>query len=175
MRRLDPYKAHQLTQLISTHYPNQLIMQISDGGCDLHHTLYEFTRNKGYEFDLLGVDWECDELAKEDHPGYRTEMLDLSRRQYNRHGRKYDNLFVTLDEELLYADLSTMLKKIYRIMKNAGIVTFLIDRDAPLRSEMDRYLEEGYFVAISHIDIFDDYDIVTAKKMHGWGAYDVGF
>ncbi len=60
-------------------------------------------------------------------------------------------------------------------MKNAAILTLVVERGAPLLEHIDKDLEECYFVAINHIDIFDDYDVVTAKKMHGWGAYNVGF
>ena len=60
-------------------------------------------------------------------------------------------------------------------MKNAGVVAILIPKNEPLLDVIDKKLEESFFVAINHIDIFDDYDVVTAKKMHGWGAYQVGF
>jgi len=82
---------------------------------------------------------------------------------------------VTLHPEHLENDTETILKKFFRIMKNAGVVAILIPKDAPLRDLIDQRLEASYFVAINHIDIFDDYDVVTAKKMHGWGAYQVGF
>ncbi|WP_300363922.1 hypothetical protein [Hydrogenimonas sp.] len=175
MQRLDPRKSALLTQMISPHYPRQLIMQLTDGSTDLHRTLFEFTKSKGFEYDLKTVGCEIDDLEAQSHPCCRIESLDLAARQYNRHARVYENIYVTLSAERLEGDIQTILKKFFRITKNAGVLTMLIERGTPLLERIDSDLEAGYFVAVNHIDIFDDYDVVTAKKLHGWGAYDVGF
>ncbi|WP_456383558.1 hypothetical protein [Hydrogenimonas sp.] len=175
MQRLDPRKSALLTQLISPHYPNQLIMHLTDGSTDLHRTLFEFTKSKGFEYDLKAIGCQIDDLETDSHPCCRIESLDLAARQYNRHARVYENVYVTLEASTLESDIQTVLKKFFRIMKNAGILTMLVERGSPLLERIDNDLEAGYFVAVNHIDIFDDYDVVTAKKLHGWGAYEVGF
>jgi len=38
---------------------------------------------------------------------------------------------------------------------------------------LDRWqqvLEENYFVATNTIDMFEEYEILISKKMHGWGG-----
>jgi hypothetical protein len=161
--------------MISPHYPNQQILHLTDGRDDLYRTLYDFTRSKGFEYDLRTVGWEAEGLDCGQHPGCRVERLDLAERRYNKHARLYENVFVTVSSETLENDIQDILKKFFRIMKNAAILTLVIERGSPLLDRIDTDLEECYFVAINHIDIFDDYDVVTAKKLHGWGAYNVGF
>ncbi|WP_300367991.1 hypothetical protein [Hydrogenimonas sp.] len=175
MQRLNPQKSALLTQMISPHYPNQQILHLTDGSNDFHRTLYDFTKSKGFEYDLRTVGCEIEEFDAGDHPACRVESLDLAERKYNKHARLYENIFVTISPESLEEDIQTILKKFFRVMKNAAILTLVIDRGAPLLDRIDNDLEECYFVAINHIDIFDDYDVVTAKKLHGWGAYNVGF
>jgi hypothetical protein len=175
MQRLDPHKSALLTQMISPHYPHQQILHLTDARTDLHRMLYDFTRSKGFDYDLKAVGCEIEDLDAAAHPACRIEPLDLAARQYNRHARTYENVYVTLSAERLDADIENTLKKFFRLMKNAGVLTMLIERGSPLAGRIDRALEACYFVAINHIDIFDDYDVVTAKKLHGWGAYDVGF
>ncbi|WP_201353191.1 hypothetical protein [Hydrogenimonas urashimensis] len=175
MQRLNPQRCALLTQVISSHYPNQQILHLTDGCNDLHRTLYDFTKTKNFEYDLRTVGCEIGDLDASCHAGFRLEPLDLSARRFNRHAKLYENIFVTLSAQTLERDIQTVLKKFFRVMKNAGVLTLMIERDSPLLERIDRELEECYFVAISHIDIFDDYDVVTSRKMHGWGAYNVGF
>ncbi|BDY11880.1 hypothetical protein [Hydrogenimonas cancrithermarum] len=175
MKKLKREQTAQLMQIISTHYPNQQILHLTDGSNDLHKALYDFTKAKGFEYDLRTVASDLDEWQSEDHPGFHLEPLDLAARQYNKHAKKYENIFVTLAPAILESDPETMFKKFFRIMKNAATVAILVEKGTPMQEEIDKKLEESYFVAINHIDIFDDYDVVTAKKMHGWGAYSVGF
>ena len=178
MQRLDPQRTLLLTHLVSPHYPNQQILHLSDGGTDIHETLHRFTREKGFEYDLRAVGCETDRfesLREEAHEGYTLEPLDLQKRQYNKHARKYDNIFVTLDPSLLEGQLQPVLKKFYRIMKNGAILALVVPRGTALLQNIDEEIEACYFTATNHIDIFDDYDVVTTKKLHGWGAYDVGF
>ena len=175
MQRLNPQKSVLLTQMISPHYPNQMILHLTDGINDFHRTLYDFTKSKAFEYDLRTVGCEIDDLDTDVHPGCRVETLDLNERKFNKHARLYENVYVTISADTLEKDIQTLLKKFFRVMKNAAILTLVVERGAPLLEHIDKDLEECYFVAINHIDIFDDYDVVTAKKMHGWGAYNVGF
>ena len=175
MVRLDPRRCAQLSQIISSHYPNQQIMHLSDGSCDLHETLYALTKSRRFDYDLRLIEWEPEDLDPTTHGTCTVETMDLGRRQYNKHAKKYDNVFTTLRSETLGHDLQNTLRKFYRILKNAGVLVMLIEKDSPLLETIDEELEKSYYTAVGHIDIFDDYEVVTAKKLHGWGAYDVGF
>jgi hypothetical protein len=170
MKRLDPHKARLLTQLVSPHYPNQRIMLITDGREDLHATLYEFTKRKDFELEIRTIGCELDDVDTEGHEGCSLEAMDLRMPRYNRHARQYENIFVTLHPGHLEKETRTILKKLHAIIKNAGLLTVIVEKGAPLLERFEAELEASDFVAISRIDIFDDYEVVTAKKLHGWGS-----
>lgn len=91
--------------------------------------------------------------------------FDFDQKQYNTQGLQYDFLFVCADLEDI-ADISHILRRIYRAIKN-GAQIYLV---TPKISEHDFYtlLEESNYVAINTIDLNENIDIITAKKMHGW-------
>ncbi|NPA29503.1 MAG: hypothetical protein GXO33_04890 [Epsilonproteobacteria bacterium] len=60
--------------------------------------------------------------------------------------------------------------KLHAAVKNAGTLALLIRRDAPLLRRIDALLEEADYVAVGHVEIFEAFDVVTAKKLHGWGS-----
>ncbi|BBG65781.1 hypothetical protein NNO_1078 [Hydrogenimonas sp.] len=174
MKRLREEEVGLLMQIVSDHYPNQQILHITDCGNDLHEYLFRMTEERGFEYDLLCIAETLPTLP-EGHPGFRSELFDLKKRAYNRHAKLYEYVFVTIGEEKMADEIVEMLKKIFRVMKNSGVLIFLLEKSGSLPEKMDRLLEEGYFVAVNHIDIFKEFDVVNGRKMHGWGAYSVGF
>ncbi|WP_456323007.1 hypothetical protein [Hydrogenimonas sp.] len=176
MIHLPKCQTDQLMQLISAHYPSQQILHISDLSNDLHEALYDYTKKRDFEYDLktVGAEIEDDGFGR-DHSGFAASKLDLSAKGYNRHAKMYENIFVTLEPACLESQMDSFFKKSYRIMKNAGIIAVIVQRDAPITKLVKEQLEKDNFVALNTIEIFDGYDVVTAKKMHGWGAYSVGF
>ncbi len=169
MQRLDSGQVEMLMQIVSNHYPNQQIFHLSDGRNDLHEYLFELTKARGYEYDLriLGEPFGY-KFDPETHPGCTIEALDLGRKAFNKHARLYEYAFITVEDDLIEGDFPTFLQKIYRMMKNSGTVILFPKKGGSLQGDIDMMLEEGYFVAINHIDLFDRYDIVNARKMHGW-------
>ncbi|WP_456452865.1 hypothetical protein [Hydrogenimonas sp.] len=170
MERLDPHKARLLTHMISPHYPNQRIMLITDGRCDLHATLFDFTKQKEFEFEVRTVGCELEGFDTEGHAGCRLEVMGLRAPRYNRHAKQYENIYLTLHPSHLEKETTAILKKLYAVIKNAGVLTVMVEKGAPLLKRLDAELEKSNFVAIGHVDIFDDYEVVTAKKLHGWGS-----
>jgi hypothetical protein len=67
---------------------------------------------------------------------------------------------------------SDFLKKTHSIIKNAGmILIFLPKEERTQYYEWTALLEEHYYVASSIIDdLFEHYDVIISKKMHGWGG-----
>jgi len=170
MKILKKEQSNLLMQIISPHYPNQQILHITDGCNDLHNTLFELTKNRRFEYDLRTVNKKIDNLSDHNHNGFFIKPIDLNTKDYSYHSKRYENVFVTLDPEYIKTNITTIFKKLFFVMKNAGVVAILIPKNEPLIDIIDKKLEESFFVAINHIDIFDDYDVVTAKKLHGWGA-----
>jgi hypothetical protein len=171
MQTLDPRGTELLLQLIPPHYPNQSVMLITDHSTDLHRALYEETARRDFFFDLRHIG-EAPQTPDAPHPDFKMEPFDFSARQYNRQARLYDALFLAVSPDTLPDDPADALKKIYRIMKNAGSVVWLIP---PAIHDAATLLERTYFTAINPIDLFNSHHVVTAKKLHGWGAYEVGF
>lgn len=169
MVRVERDRADMLMQIVSNHYPNQQILHITDGCNDLHDYLVELAKSRDYEYDLKYV---CEEeppfSASPIYERCRVQKLNLDAKAYNRHAKLYEYAFITLSEELISENIDQFLQKIYRLMKNSGIVVFLLENGGVLQKSIDKKLEDGYFVAISHIEIFEKYDVVNARKMHGW-------
>jgi len=175
MKILKKQECDLLMQIISTHYPNQQILHLTDGSNNLHQALFKLTKMREYEYDLRTINTQISDLPVQEHNAFSMKPLDIDAKAYNSHSKEYENIFVTLDAKYIEANVTEMLKKFFRIMKNAGVLVILIQKGESLINTIDKKLEDGYFVAISHIDIFDDLDVVTAKKLHGWGEYQVGF
>jgi len=176
MEHLKQEQVSLLMQIVSDQYPNQQVLHLSDGENDLHKYLFEMTKTRGFEYDLRLIgEGAALPFDPSGHPACTVEPLDLNRKAYNKHARLYEYVFVTVKDSILQEDIVQILKKIFRLMKNSGVLVILPEKGGTLQVEIDRILEEGYFVAINHIDIFDRLDVVNARKMHGWGAYSVGF
>ena len=84
-------------------------------------------------------------------------------------GKQYDFLFVT--STVPEANRDDFLKRTRKIILNAGnIVVFVPKNDYTQRYNWIEHLEENYYVATNTIhDLFENYDIIISKKMHGWG------
>ncbi len=149
-------------------YPGIRIFHISDRETLLSRTIFDFCEERDYEYDLMAMDSAFqNRLEKE---GIEAETFDWKKHRYNKHAKLYDYVFVSIDPSKI-ADWPLFLKKIYMIMKNsAKLLLFLPPKESTERFEA--LLEAGNFVAINPIDLFSDYRLLSAQKMHGWGIYD---
>ncbi len=93
------------------------------------------------------------------------ENFSFEQARYNKKSLQYDFLFLCAHSHDL-SDLSTVFKKCYRVIKNAANIFILSKKEKS--QDMMELLEETNYVAISTIELNDDYEIVCAKKMHGW-------
>ena len=93
----------------------------------------------------------------------------LQRRVYKIQAREYNVLFVSsiIDEE----NRNDFLKRSHQIIRSAGnIIIFVPKKDSHERDNWVALLEENLYVSTSIIDdIFEHYDIIISRKMHGWG------
>jgi hypothetical protein len=56
-------------------------------------------------------------------------------------------------------------------LNSGNIILFIEKNNLKDRHEWTQLLEDNYFVATNTIDdMFEYYDIVISKKMHGWGS-----
>jgi len=104
---------------------------------------------KGYENDLIKV-----------------QFANLKRPRFSMQGKFYDYLFV-LD---LPENLEEFFKKVYLSLKNgAPSFIFLDSYNKDLAYKVELILIECNFVATSIMEI-DEFFVVSARKMHGWGG-----
>jgi len=97
--------------------------------------------------------------------GMRVRKFSFDESKYNHFSTLYDFLFLCTDISDR-DDIDLIFKKIYRVMKNAGNLLVFVKKD-----EKQRYmelLEKINYVALNSIDLNEDTEVVTAKKMHGW-------
>ena len=94
----------------------------------------------------------------------KIEKFDFSDKRYNLHSVLYDFVFVCYDVKEL--PLKEVVKKFYRVIKNAGyLYLFFYFKNV---DEVINLLEETNFVSVNVIDSFNDTKVISAQKMHGW-------
>jgi len=170
MKKLEQKAIEQLLSIIPNH-PAQRIMQISDGGTELSDTIQTLVKEEEYEF-LLAVTQEEVYPSLKHHYKEESEcsvkLIQLTNRRYVSMAKVYDYLFVTAEIPLEMAHEFS--KTVHTHIKNSGnIIMFLPKNDVQTLNIWKETLSENLYVAISDIDMFEHYEILIAKKMHGWG------
>jgi len=172
MKPIEEEKLKQLLQIIPD-YPMIRIVHFADSGKTMPRTIGEFIEKKGYEYQINCLDTDYFETLQktfDTQEGIKPVKFTLSRPRYMVQGKVFEYVFVTAAvEESIREDF---LKRVHPIMKNAGnIIIFLPKKDHIQRYEWMRLLEENYYVATNTIDdLFEHYDLLISKKMHGWGG-----
>ncbi len=77
MKKLKEEQTEQLMQIISTHYPNQQILHLTDGCNDLHQALFALTKERDFEYDLRTIEVKLDDLSSDVHPWFSMSQLNL--------------------------------------------------------------------------------------------------
>jgi hypothetical protein len=155
-----------LLQIIPDNYPSINIYHISSFAFELSSNLKELASKNSYEYDLRCLDSYS--LNRLKSCNLNATLLDINKHRYNEHAKLYDFLFLTIDLDKIEEKM-LFLKKIYAIMKNGAkliIISKGVDQVA-----LSQLLEDSNFVAINPIiNTFQNYDILSAQKMHGWGS-----
>ena len=171
MKTLEEDKLEQLLQII---YPGPAlrIAHFSEGSHILTKTLSDFCKKNNYEYQLNCTKDVCYDKAMTKYtnqPHIKIIKFNLNRPSYMMQGKMYEYLFVTtsIEEEMR----SDFLKRAHGIIKNAGIILIFLPKGShEERDDWIALLEEHYYVATNTIDdMFEHYDVLISKKMHGWG------
>ncbi len=91
--------------------------------------------------------------------------FNFEQKSYTKHATQYDFLFICTDVDKRN-DILEIANKTYRVLKNAGHIFILSKKEFTCR--LSEVFEESNFVAINTISLNDEYDVISAKKMHGW-------
>jgi 2-polyprenyl-3-methyl-5-hydroxy-6-metoxy-1,4-benzoquinol methylase len=91
--------------------------------------------------------------------------FEFEQKRYNKHAIQYDFVFICAKIEHR-SDILEIANKTYRVLKNAGHVFILSPKESTRK--LSQFFEDSNFVAINPIPLNSEYDIISAKKMHGW-------
>jgi Icc-related predicted phosphoesterase len=91
--------------------------------------------------------------------------FEFEQKNYTKHAVQYDFVFICADINK-QNDILEIANKIYRVLKNAGH-TFVLSKKETTYT-LSEIFEESNFVAVNTISLDDEYDVISAKKMHGW-------
>jgi len=171
MKNIEQDKLETLLQIIAP-APALCIAHFAQIGEKMVEILEDFCSKQGYEYQINCTDPSFFKTLADrykDHETVKPVKFTLERPRYMIQGKLYEYLFVTstIDAEIR----SDFLKKTHSIIKNAGLILIFIPKgDTQQRYDWMALLEEHYYVASSAIDdLFEHYDVIISKKMHGWG------
>ena len=171
MKTLETNKVDQLLQIIQNK-PAQRIVHFCDKTVNISAPMSQLCENYHNEYHIRCCDEESfTELSSTYKESTHVQVFNfnLKRPRYVMQGIEYDYLFSTLD--FVHENKEAFLEKCYPIIRTGGnIVLFTNNGDYTSRDAWRAILEEQYYVSVSIIDdIFDAYDVIVAKRMHGWG------
>ncbi len=63
-----------------------------------------------------------------------------------------------------------VIKVMYKALENSANIVILEKKSNDNLEEIKTLLDKTSFVAINNIDLFEDYHLITAKKLHMWGS-----
>ncbi len=171
MSKIEKKELELLLSIIPNHPLTQLF-HINDYNISLSNDLNDFVKKNEFEYDITTTNEDfLEELNnKIENISNKTTIhkLDLKQHRYNRHSKIYDFVFVTMDIDKI-EDLGLFFKKLHSIIKNSGYLLLFIEKNQNNLPKILQLLEDKLYVAINTIDISTKYEVISAKKMHGWG------
>jgi len=172
MKKLQENEIEQLLEILSEH-PRLRIAHFTEGGELFINRLNQLSVEKGYEYQLHLLDDNLHRKLKENlviNDISNIKRIKWEQNRYASPALQYDLLFVTASIPNDYKE--AFAKKIYSHIKSAGeIILFLEKGELKNSDEWRVALEEYLFVAINiEVNMFENYDILIARKMHGWGG-----
>ena len=146
------------------------IMHFVDAPTVLVDKLAALTQTRTCEYQLQCLDPDLAASMQHrfaDTPTCKVRMLALESPRYHIQAKLYDFVFV----EAHIPDPEHFLKTVYAAMKNAANIFILLPSAQTHQIETWRsIMEENYYVAFSSFELNNTIQIVSAKKMHGWGG-----
>jgi len=171
MKNLEPEAVDQLLQIIQEK-PGQRLIHFSEGSHLITKKLSALAQRYESIYTLNCCEPVCYEKAVTkygDLPHMHIVHFNLARPRYKIQGIEYDYLISTLDFK--ERDKKAFLAKCYPIIRTAGNIIIIIPNSSYAeRDEWLAILEEQYYTSTNIMDdIFESYDVIVSKRMHGWG------
>jgi hypothetical protein len=171
MKNLESSQVTQLLEILDKK-PGQRIVHFSDSSLLLTKHLQEFCQSIDTQYYLYCTDDTWYETAKSqytDASHMKIVKFNLRRPRYLIQGIEYDYLIATLNFE--EENKREFLEKCYPIIRTGGNIILVIPTtNYDERDTWEALLEETYYLSVNIIDnMFKEYDVIVAKRMHGWG------
>ncbi len=171
MQNITQDEVDKLTSFIPP-YPGVALFHMTEEGITFCQMLDQYARANDYTYHLVSANGDF--IAQAHQNGLpKARQITYKQQRYNQHSKTYDYIYIDIDVESL-ENPKLFLKKIYAIAKNAAKILFFVPKARGDFGTLESLLEEGNFVAINPIDdLFAEYLVLSAQKMHGWGIYDL--
>ena len=171
MKSIAPETVDQLLQIIHDK-PGQRIIHFSEGSHILTKKLSALAQRYQSIYTLNCCNEVCYDKATAkyaDLSHMNIVHFNLARPRYKIQGIEYDYLISTLD--FTQKDKSEFLAKCYPIIRTGGnIILFIPHSSYAERDEWLAILEEQYYFSTNIInDMFEEYDVIVSRRLHGWG------
>ncbi|MGP2656713.1 hypothetical protein ACOJTA_06705 [Malaciobacter sp. WC5094] len=141
-------KKLELFKELFADYPNIAILHV-DNSLDLITNTLEQVREKN-DGNIKYIKFEDETSAR----------LRATAREYE---------YVILGDILSYCpNKDKILKLMYKAIENSGNIIILEKKTNDNLYELLELIENTGFQAVNNIDLFDEFNTITAKKMHHW-------
>ncbi len=140
-------------------YPGSYIAIIEDENFDCVDRLAKYAKTIDATLHVKSIS------NKNYDKALQVDKFSLEQKRYNTHAVQYDFIFLCANVQSR-EDLEQIANKLYRVMKNAGHLFLLYEKKS--EENLTTILQKSNFVALNTITLSDTYDIISAKKMHGW-------
>ncbi len=98
-----------------------------------------------------------------------TDFIEEKYLKLNHYMREFE--YIVLGDIISkYEKKELLLQKCYRALENSANIIILEKKTNNNLDEIRELLDKTSFVAINSIELFDDYKLITAKKLHMWGS-----
>jgi len=142
-------KSLELFSSLFDDFPNLAVLHVNNKVDFLNPIIEEVVKKSGGKLDFK-------------------EFTDEKSLRLSAKARDYE--YVILGDILDYTvNKVQLLNMYYKSLENSANIIVLAKKSNNSVEEIKSLLDQTYFQAINDIDIFDDYIIITGKKMHMWG------
>jgi hypothetical protein len=169
MKPLEADKVEQLLEVLQKK-PGQRIVHFTASSHILTKYLHRFCQthnNDYYLYCTKDVFYDKSMTKYAGQSNIQIAKFNLHRPRYILKATEFDYLITTVD--LTEEDKGKFLGKCYPILKTGGnIIIILPNSGYTERDEWRDILQEQYYGSVNIIDdLFEHYDVIIAKRMHG--------
>lgn len=98
----------------------------------------------------------------------KIEFIEEQYLKLNHYMREFE--YIILGDIInCYEKKELLFKKCYKALENSANIIIIEKKSNANLDEIYQLLDSCSFVAINNIELFDEYELITAKKLHMWG------